>query len=167
MRMLEVSQWLPVTPDELWPFFTDIANLERITPDWVNFKILTPPGTPVHEGVILDYRIRIRGVGVHWRTRISAFDPPHRFVDEQIKGPYSLWRHEHRFHEERGGTRCLDRVDYRSPLGVILHPMFVDRDVRRIFEFRAQALRKLFGGDEADHPVISITRPTGTPVSIA
>ncbi len=167
MRVLEVSQWLPVTPEELWPFFTNIMNLERITPKWVNFTILTPPNTPVHEGVILDYRIRIRGVRVHWRTRLSVFEPPHRFVDEQIKGPYSLWRHEHRFHEERGGTRCLDRVEFQSPLGIILHPMFVDRDVRRIFEYRARALRTIFGGEDADHPVISITRPTGTPESNA
>jgi len=147
IRLLTAELWLPRTLASVFPFFADAGNLEAITPPWVNFRILTPRPIEMRAGALIDYRIRVRGVPVRWRTRISAWDPPHRFVDEQLRGPYALWEHEHTFVEVDGGTVCRDRVRYRSPLGFILHPLVIDRDVRRIFEHRQVQVATAFGAD--------------------
>lgn len=139
---------LPRRIEEVFPFFADAGNLERITPPWLNFRILTPTPVDVREGTLIDYRIRIRGVPVRWRTRIAAWEPPFRFVDEQIRGPYRQWLHEHTFEEDGDGTICRDRVRYAVPGGPgiehAVHALLVRRDVAKIFAYRRERMLALF-----------------------
>ena len=136
--------WLPRPVDEVFDFFGEVSNLQAITPGWLNFEILTP--TPVHirQGTLIDYRLRIRGIPIRWQTEITVWEPPHRFVDIQKRGPYRQWIHEHRFIADAGGTRCLDSVCYAVRGGELVHRLFVKRDVARIFQFRAERLRERF-----------------------
>jgi ligand-binding SRPBCC domain-containing protein len=142
---IAVEQWLPRPLAELFPFFADAANLERITPPWLGFHILTPPPVEMRQGALIDYRLRVRGIPLRWRTRIAVWEPPARFVDEQVRGPYRLWVHEHTFAEQEGGTLCRDHVRYAVPGGELVHRLLVRPDVERIFAWRQQVLRDLFG----------------------
>jgi ligand-binding SRPBCC domain-containing protein len=139
----ESTLWLPRPRDEVFAFFADAANLEAITPPWLHFEVLNP-ALVIHEGVLIDYRLRLYGVPLKWQSEISRWDPPCSFVDEQRKGPYRRWVHTHTFAEERGGTRIGDAVEFDVPFGWLVG-RFVQRDVNRIFAFREQALRQRFG----------------------
>jgi ligand-binding SRPBCC domain-containing protein len=101
------------------------------------------------EGTLIDYRLRVHGVPVRWRTRISAWEPPHRFVDEQLRGPYRQWIHEHTFEPRDGGTLARDTVRYAVPFDFLTHAWFVRPDIETIFRFRTEALLHRFGGDRA------------------
>jgi ligand-binding SRPBCC domain-containing protein len=136
---------LPVTPEELFPFFSDAANLDTITPPWLRFRTVTPPPIEMREGALIDYELRVRGLPLRWRTRINVWQPPHRFVDEQIRGPYRLWIHEHWFEPRDGGTLVRDRVQYAVPFDWLVHRWVVRPDIGKIFAFRAEALRRHFG----------------------
>ena len=140
-----VELWLPRPVDEIFGFFADAYNLQMLTPDWVNFEILTPKPIQLRAGALIDYRLRIHGLPVRWQTEISAWEPPHRFVDEQKRGPYRLWIHEHRFTPQNGGTLCTDQVRYAVLGGGLVNRWFVRRDVGRIFAFRRRKLEELFG----------------------
>lgn len=142
---LTAEQLLPGRLAEVFPFFAEARNLERITPPWLRFEVLTPGPIDMRPGALIDYRLRWRGVPLRWRTEIEAWEPPHRFVDRQLRGPYLLWRHEHRFVEQGGQTLASDRVDYAAPGGRPVHRLIVDRDVRRIFSYRRLALESIFG----------------------
>lgn len=142
--------WLPLAPETIFPFFADATNLEALTPPWLNFKILTPAPIVMREGTLIDYRLRLRGVPVRWRTRINAWQPPFRFVDEQIKGPYRQWIHEHTFEAHQNGTRVRDHVRYAVPLDVLLHRRLVRPDVEKIFAYRAAELRRRFPAPQTD-----------------
>jgi len=138
MPSLRTEAVLPLPRDEVFAFFAEAGNLERITPDSLRFEILTPSPIRMGEGVLIDYRIRIGGVPQKWRTRISLWDPPFRFADEQLKGPYRRWFHTHSFEEEENGTRMTDHVDYELPfgaLGRLGHPL-IRRQLRKIFTHR-------------------------------
>jgi len=140
------SQLGLASPIELvFDFFADARNLEAITPGWLSFKTLTPAPIKMQAGTLIDYKLRIHGVPVRWQTEITVWQPPHRFVDEQKRGPYRLWIHEHRFETKAGRTLCTDHVRYAVPGGELVHRLFVRRDVERIFTFRELKLRKLFG----------------------
>jgi ligand-binding SRPBCC domain-containing protein len=140
--------WLPLPPGKLFPFFADASNLEALTPPWLNFKIITPAPIAMREGTLIDYRLRVRGLPLRWRTRINVWQPPHRFADEQLRGPYRQWIHEHAFELQGGGTLCRDAVRYAVPFDFILHPLFVRRDIAKIFSFRQEALLAKFGGKQ-------------------
>lgn len=140
----ETSLWLPSPIDEVFPFFADARNLETITPPWLKFEVLTPAPIRIQQGTLIDYRIRVHGFRLRWRTQITAWEPPRRFVDVQLRGPYRLWEHTHTFHPENGGTRCTDHVRYHPLGGGLTHRLFVRRDVERIFEFRQLKLKELF-----------------------
>jgi ligand-binding SRPBCC domain-containing protein len=144
-RRFTAEQWLPRPRAALVPFFADAANLERLTPPWLSFRILTPSPIEMKPGALIDYRLRIRGVPLRWRTRIAVWEPPERFVDEQVRGPYRRWIHEHSFFERDGGTLCRDDVRYAVPGGALVDRLLVRPDVERIFAFRRQVLAKLFG----------------------
>jgi ligand-binding SRPBCC domain-containing protein len=144
LHEFEAELWLPLPPDELFPFFADAANLDAITPPWLHFRVVTPPPIVMREGALIDYRLRVHGLPLRWRTRINAWEPPHRFVDEQIRGPYRQWIHEHTFVARDGGTLARDVVRYAVPFDLIAHRWLVRPDVEKIFKYRAEALRKRF-----------------------
>ena len=142
--------WLPRARAEVFPFFADAANLETITPAWVNFKILTPLPVNMRAGAKIEYQIRIHGVPVRWKTDITVWEPPVRFRDEQRQGPYRQWIHTHEFEEKDGGTLCRDRVDYAVWGGHLVNALFVRRDVERIFKYRRETLERIFPARPAD-----------------
>jgi ligand-binding SRPBCC domain-containing protein len=144
IREFQSELWLPLPPAELFPFFADAANLDALTPPWLHFRIVTPAPIVLREGALIDYRLRVHGLPLRWRTRINVWQPPHRFVDEQIRGPYRQWIHEHTFEACDGGTLARDHVRYAVPLDFLVHRWFVRPDIERIFQFRAEALRKRF-----------------------
>jgi ligand-binding SRPBCC domain-containing protein len=144
VREFQSELWLPLPPAELFPFFADAANLDVITPPWLHFHIVAPASVVLREGALIDYRLRVRGVPLRWRTRINVWQPPHRFVDEQIRGPYRQWIHEHTFEPREGGTLARDRVRYAVALDFLIHRRIVRPDIERIFQFRAEALRSRF-----------------------
>ena len=151
IQSLETVTTLPRAIDEAFAFFANAENLERITPPELAFQILTPTPVIIREGTIIDYRLRLFGVPFYWRTRIVEWQPQHQFIDEQIRGPYNSWRHRHTFAECGTGTRMTDRVEYCLPLrpiGSVALPL-VRRQLDRIFRYRADAIRRLLGGDPA------------------
>lgn len=148
MYVLERTHVVPRPRAEVFPFFADAANLERITPPFLGFKILTPPPIEMRAGTLIDYRIKLQGVPLRWRTLIEQFEPNERFVDVQVKGPYARWHHTHTFRDVPGGTEVGDRVEYALPLGPLgraAHAVFVERQLRTIFAYRATVMRELFG----------------------
>ena len=144
VREFHADLWLPLPPAQLFPFFAEAANLDAITPPWLHFQIATPGPILMREGTLIDYRLRFRGIPIRWRTRINVWQPPHRFVDEQLRGPYRRWIHEHSFEPHDGGTVARDHVRYAVPLDFLTHRWLVGPDIQAIFHFRAEALRKHF-----------------------
>jgi ligand-binding SRPBCC domain-containing protein len=145
IREFKSQLWLPRARDEVFGFFSDAANLNAITPAWVHFRMVTSSPVVMRVGTLIDYRMRIRGIPVSWSTRVTIWEPPHRFVDEQLRGPYRLWQHEHEFESKDGGTLVRDNIRYAVPFDFIAHPLFVRRDVEKIFAYREGQLRALFG----------------------
>ncbi len=136
---------LPVPIGEVFGFFAEARNLERLTPPWLRFEVLTKGPITIDAGTLIDYRIHWRGIPLRWRTEIEAWEPPHRFVDRQIRGPYRLWRHEHLFIDRDDGTSIIDRVEYAPLGGALAQRLVVARDVQRIFAYRHEVLRRDFG----------------------
>ena len=130
--------------DEVFQFFADANQLERITPPWLHFAIVSELPVQMRAGVLIDYRLRVRGVPISWRTEITAWEPCVRFVDQQLRGPYRFWHHEHLFLEEGRQTVVRDVVNYRVPLGFLLHWPMVRPELLRIFQYRHDALAKIF-----------------------
>ena len=144
--VLEAVQRFPGAPEDVFPFFADAGNLGRITPPWLRFRIVAAPDE-LGLGSLIDYRLRVHGVPVGWRTEITAWEPPHRFVDEQLRGPYRWWHHEHLFEAVEDGTRAVDRVDYAPTGGRLANRLLVQRDLERIFAYRQQVLRDALGAN--------------------
>jgi hypothetical protein len=141
-------QRVPRPRAEVFAFFADAANLEALTPPFLAFHIESALPIDMRPGAIIDYRLKLHGVPVRWRTVIESFEPGVRFVDTQARGPYRVWHHEHRFRDtEDGGTEVIDDVHYELPLppfGRIAHP-FVRRELRRVFDYRRQVIAERFG----------------------
>lgn len=152
-RVLNSQLWVQQPREEVFPFFARVENLNMLTPSWLNFQILTP-NIRLDKGARLKYRLKLHGIPVHWETEITEWDPPSRFVDAQIKGPYKQWIHEHRFLQDSAGTLILDHVEYRIP-GWIFEPwafhLLVNPDLERIFEYRRQWLKTHFRST-GEHP---------------
>lgn len=140
----ESEQWIPRPLQEVFAFFAQPKNLETITPAWLRFEILTPGNIEMGPGAKIDYRLRLHGIPLRWQSEITIWDPPVRFVDEQARGPYRLWRHEHTFKENDGSTLIRDHVDYAVPGGWLVQRLLVERDVERIFEYRRRKLDEIF-----------------------
>lgn len=141
------QQWIPQPLDETFAFFARPQNLEEITPPLLRFHIARAE-RELHAGSLIDYRLHVRGVPMRWRSEITTWDPPHRFVDRQVRGPYALWQHQHDFAAEGNGTRITDEVQYALPfglLGEIAHVLMVRRDVEQIFAYRKTKLEELLG----------------------
>lgn len=141
---LEASQWLPHPREQVFEFFSDAFQLETLTPQWLHFSVLTPPPIHLRTGSLIDYRLRVRGVPIRWQSRISVWEPPRSFVDEQTRGPYRRWYHQHLFEDADGGTLCRDVVDYAVYGGSSINALFVRPDLFKIFAFRQSRLRELF-----------------------
>jgi ligand-binding SRPBCC domain-containing protein len=133
---------------EVFDFFSRAENLEVLTPPWLNFKILDVKPQPVQQGTLINYSLRVHGVPLRWTSEIIEWEPPHRFVDLQLRGPYKLWRHEHRFEERDGGTLISDTINLALPLGLLgqlAYKIKVKSDIEEIFTFRKEKIRALFG----------------------
>lgn len=147
---------LPRPRPEVFEFFGNAGNLQELTPPWLHFEILTPQPIEMRPGALIDYRLKLRGIPIRWRTEITAWDPPHRFVDRQLRGPYRLWDHEHTFEEDGDATVSRDRVRYAVLGGSLVNRLLVARDVVKIFTYRHERLRQIFGGerDPADIRIV-------------
>ena len=145
---LTTWQWLPRPREEVFRFFSDARNLQRITPGFLHFGLLTPAPIDMRRGAVIDYRLRLRGVPLRWRSEITSWEPPLHFSDIQVRGPYAEWVHTHRFEEEDGGTLVRDDVRYRlwGPefATTMINRFLVAPDTKRIFEFRHRALEEIF-----------------------
>jgi ligand-binding SRPBCC domain-containing protein len=133
---------------EVFNFFSRAENLEELTPPWLNFKILKAEPQPVQQGTVIHYSLRLHGIPLRWTSEIVEWEPPHRFVDLQLRGPYKLWRHEHRFEARDGGTLISDTINLSLPLGFlgqIAYKVKVQSDVQEIFSFREGKIRSIFG----------------------
>jgi ligand-binding SRPBCC domain-containing protein len=147
-HVLRREQRLPGPPEAVFPFFADARNLEAITPPLLRFRLLTPEPVEMGVGTFLQYALRLRGVPVRWDTLIQAWEPPHRFVDVQVRGPYRLWHHTHELLPLDDGTATLmrDTVRYAMPLGLVgevARRAVVTRDLDAIFAFRAERVPAL------------------------
>lgn len=147
-EILQTLQDVPVPRPKVFAFFSDPANLQCLTPPWLSFRILTPEPLPRGEGALFEYRLRVRGLTLRWRTLIEEWRESERFVDRQVLGPYALWHHTHIFEElPGGGTRIIDRVRYRAPFGILgrlVTILVLRRDVERIFAYRQAVIAELF-----------------------
>lgn len=134
--------------EQLFPFFAAAANLEAITPPWLRFRMITPEPIDMHRGTIIEYRLRIHGVPIRWKSRIDEWEPGHRFLDRQLRGPYRLWEHLHVLEPHPEGTVSRDQVRYAlplGPLGTLANAVLVRRDLERVFDYRREAIVRVLG----------------------
>ncbi len=141
---LEASQFLPQPRDRIFDFFSDAFQLETLTPSWLKFSVLTKAPIQISVGTTIDYKLKLHGIPIRWQSLISDWEPPSRFVDRQVHGPYRRWNHEHIFQPVAGGTLCLDVVEYEVIGGRLIHSLFVRPDLLKIFAFRQQKLNEAF-----------------------
>jgi hypothetical protein len=147
--LLQRHLWLSTPLEKVFAFFSDAANIEALTPPWLQFRVVTPTPIKMRTGALIEYQIDWRVVPIRWITEIVEWSPPYRFVDVQVCGPYKLWHHTHTFAAVDGGTLIADVVRYALPLGPIgalAHKLAVRRDVERVFDYRAEQVAALFGG---------------------
>jgi ligand-binding SRPBCC domain-containing protein len=134
---------------EVFRFFSDAQNLERITPSFLHFRILTPAPIVMDAGTVIDYELRLYGMPIRWRTLIDEFVPGHSFTDVQVRGPYRTWRHRHEFEDLSSGTGMRDLVEYEMPFGVIgriARSLFVRQSLDHIFDYRNAAINQHLQG---------------------
>lgn len=147
-HILKRSITIDLPRAEVFDFFAEAGNLERITPPELNFQIITPQPLELKKGALIDYKLSLHGIPMSWRTEITEWNPPHSFVDTQLSGPYSQWIHRHTFTElEPNKTLIEDEVKYRlplEPLGDLAH-FIVRGQLENIFNYRETAVAEIFG----------------------
>lgn len=159
--VLSTTQKFTNPIEQVFDFFSDATNLEQITPPWLKFKITSPRPIEMAPGTLIDYSLKVRGFPCHWQSEISAWEPPYckdgvtqaRFVDEQRKGPYRAWHHQHCFRDVNGTTEVHDVVHYSVPGGALIHRLFVAPDLRRIFDYRQKIMAQTFEASGPSSPV--------------
>ncbi len=146
VHRLERRQYLDHPLDEVFAFFAQARNLERITPDWLRFEVLTPEPVQMAIGTVIDYRLHLHGIPLGWTSQIEVWEEERQFVDRALRGPFSLWHHRHRFAASGEGTIVSDEVHYAPPFGVLgelAHPLLVARDLGAIFAYRHAAVERI------------------------
>src|ERR1700760_4606645 len=141
---LTFSQHVQRPLPEVFDFFSRAENLETLTPAFLHFKILSVSPEPIQQGTLIRYKLRLHGIPLRWTSQITDWEPPHKFVDLQLSGPYKLWHHEHTFAEHDGGTLITDTVTLALPFGVlgqIAYKLRVHAEVNEIFAFREKQIR--------------------------
>jgi ligand-binding SRPBCC domain-containing protein len=141
-RRFEREQFIPLDIETVFAFFSDAHNLEVITPPWMRFRVTTPKPVGMQVGTLIDYTLRVRGVPVRWRSEITVWEPPRRFVDVQTRGPYRTWVHTHTFEPVEGGTRVRDQVEYAANGGPLIDRLIVRPDLEKIFAYRGARLEQ-------------------------
>ena len=145
---LKTRQVIPAKLDILWQFFSSPANLAKITPPWMDFRVTSEPEEKVYAGQIIEYSVKgLPGIPMYWMTEITHVDHEKYFVDEQRFGPYSFWHHEHHFKEMEGGVEMIDIVHYKIPywfFGDIANTIFVRNQVNKIFDYRTKKVDEIF-----------------------
>jgi ligand-binding SRPBCC domain-containing protein len=146
-HILERTQIINSPREQVFDFFADAANLERITPPELNFHITTPPPIDIKKGCLIEYQLKLRGIPIKWKTEITGWNPPFDFVDSALKSPYKQWIHLHKFTVgENGETIMQDIVRYRlpfEPFGDVAH-WFVKRELKYIFDYRRKIVEEIF-----------------------
>lgn len=150
-HLLERSQRVEVPIEQAFGLYADARNLEPMTPPWLHFQVTTPGEITMAAGTLLGYKLRLHGIPIRWQTLIESWEPPHGFVDTQLEGPYALWRHTHEFEPDGDDATVIhDRVRYAipfGPFGELADRLFVRRDLKRIFDYRAEAVERLVAAD--------------------
>lgn len=150
VHVLEKTSVIPIGIGEAWEFFSSPANLDRLTPPEMAFRILHIPSEKMYEGEIIVYKIRVApGIWMRWTTEIKAVEEGRSFVDEQRSGPYRFWHHRHTFEEVEGGTKVTDLVHYSLGMwwaGDVAHALFVRKKLERIFGYREKVMGEIFPG---------------------
>ena len=144
---LKREQFVPAPIEAVFAFYADASNLEQLTPPFLRFRMVSPTPVAMRPGTLIDYRIRVHGLPMTWRSEITVWNPPYRFVDEQIRGPYRVWIHLHEFEPARGGTIVRDSVRYAVPGGDLVQRFLIAPDLERIFDYREKKLREIFGDE--------------------
>ena len=152
---LQTEFWAPQSIDQVFGFFSDAFNLQELTPPFLNFRVLTPAPIAMQVGTVIDYQIQLHRIPIRWKTLISAWEPQSRFVDEQVRGPYRHWHHEHTFEVRNGGTLIRDVVHYGVPGtgipgGSLIHNWLVKPDLQTIFQYRTARMQARFGGHDVE-----------------
>ena len=148
---LEYSQFVNKSINEVFDFFSNPENLSLITPNKLDFNIMTPCPIEMKDGQLIDYTIKIMAKKIRWRTMITQYNPPNMFIDQQLLGPYSMWHHKHIFIEKNGGVEIIDRIHYSIPfgfLGQLVNYLFINRDLNNIFEYRKKIINQHFENKE-------------------
>ncbi len=148
VHVLERAQYVDRPLEEVFAFFAEARNLERLTPPWLSFRMLTPEPITMQQGERIEYRLRVHGIPVRWVSVIESWEPGKGFVDRQVLGPYKMWHHTHAFEALGPGTLVRDRVRYAipfGPVGDLAQRVFVGRDLDRVFAFRRDAVAEIFG----------------------
>lgn len=148
IHTIEREQRLARPPDEVFGFFADARNLERITPTFLRFRLVGDVPDELGAGTLIRYRLRLHGIPIRWLTRIEQWEPGRRFADLQLRGPYRYWHHTHEFEPDAGGTVMRDTVRYAmraGALGELAQRRMVESDLKRIFDHRHDRVAELFG----------------------
>jgi ligand-binding SRPBCC domain-containing protein len=151
IHTLQKGQFLARPLEEVFSFFEKPNNLATITPPWLGFRIISATPIVMKQGAIFEYSVRVMGIRMPWKSLIAEYQPPFRFVDEQLAGPYSFWRHTHSFSELARGTKIYDRVCYAVPLGMMgnfVQSLVVRKQLEAIFDYRAKAINRIFEEQE-------------------
>ena len=147
-KELQFVQWVPASLDKVFAFFSEAANLERLTPSWLQFKILSQSTPEIQKGTLIVYQLKVHGIPMKWQSLIEDWTPQNQFVDVQLKGPYKQWHHTHLFEAKDGGVLVTDRIRYEVPCGLIgnwLGGKFVRKDIESIFRHRQEVITQIFG----------------------
>ena len=145
--VFESETIIPRPREEVFSFFQKAENLQKLTPEWLDFDILTPTPIVMQEGALIDYRLKLLGVPVTWKTRISEWKPMFSFQDVQLSGPYEEWIHTHSFEDSGEHTLMRDRIQYRPRGGIlapVLNRLFVAANIRKIFDYRTEKILEVF-----------------------